>query len=298
LDKVRPEVIVGIQPPSELCIAAKKKGILIADLQHGIVSDEGYYGLAHRAQYGQEGWPSCVLCWDRTTEEWIRNHIGAVVSTRVIGHPWAIRFMHPHESDDLVSACTSKGMLKDSERLTILVTLLWDASKYAECHTTGIHLGLLDFIKKHGRAFDWWLRVHPMRLQGSERAKTFTGLTREFSNCESVSWEQCSDLPLPQVLKQVDLHMTANSAVTIEAGWFGVRTALLSENVSELSKWFAEEIRIGTAEIVSADRDNIERWIERNAKLVQNSLAADCLNGQLLDGFISDIASGGASLRW
>ena len=289
LSRVQPKVIMGIQPPSELCIAAKKKGVWIADLQHGIVSDEGYYGLAYRAKYDQDGWPSCVLCWDAATEKWIRNQIGTLVSTRVIGHPWVIRFSCPRASDKLVSQCSHKDTQGKSNRLTILISLQWGFDHDVANHGNGMPDGLIDFIKEHGQPFDWWLRIHPVMLQGAGRTTTFASLEKEFSNCTNVFWEHCTDLPLPLVLKQVDLHMTVSSAVTIEAGWFGVKTALLGENKELLHQWLGEEIQSGSAEIVPAESEHIKRWIERNAQGKPNYLALNCVNEQLLDTFISDI---------
>lgn len=286
LDRVQPKVIIGIQPPSEFCIAAKNKGIWVADLQHGIVSDEGYYGPAYREKYDQSGWPSCILCWDAATENWIRNQIGALTSTKVIGHPWVIRFIYPHNSDKLVNEYIHNVVAEKPARLTILVSLQWGL---CDCHETGLPEELLKFIKGDGQAFDWWLRVHPVMLQGMRRAETFASLASLFSSYPNVFWEHCTDLPLPLVLKQVTLHMTVSSAVTIEAGWFGVKTALLGQNTTQLHQWLGEEIRTGSAEIVAMERDNIKQWIERNAQGARSPSALDCGNGELLDGFISEI---------
>lgn len=291
LDKVQPKRVIGIQPPSELCIAAQKKGIWVADLQHGIVSDEGYYGLAYRAKYDQAGWPSCILCWDNATENWIRNEIGTLVSTKVIGHPWVLRFISPHDADRLVSEYLNKGEAEKLHRLTILVSLQWGFGYLPNSHGTGIPKDLLNFIKEQGRGFDWWLRVHPVMLQGTRRAETIANLTSEFSSCPNVFWEQCTDLPLPLVLKQVDLHMTVSSAVTIEASWFGVKSALLGENTDLLHQWLGEEIRSGSAEIVAAESESIKQWIERNAQCIRSPLAFDRVSAEQLDDFISEMAS-------
>ncbi|MBV5337061.1 MAG: hypothetical protein J0653_03550, partial [Deltaproteobacteria bacterium] len=282
LSRVQPKVIIGIQPSRELCIAAKKMGIWIADLQHGIISDEGYYGLAFRAKYGQEGWPSCVLCWDTVTENWIQRQIGPLVSTKIIGHPWVIRFINPRESDKLVYKYVSTVVPEKSNRLAILVSLQWGPGQEGGHYGIGISQVLLRFIKEHGKSFDWWLRVHPVMLQGSRRAATFSGLAKEFSGCANVYWEQCTDLPLPLVLKQADLHMTTSSAVTVEAGWFGVKTALLSANKNQLYQWLGEEIRSGSADIVPAESAHIKQWIEQNTRLARDLSSLDCVNEQHL----------------
>lgn len=291
LDRVKPRAIVGINPPIELCIAARTRGLWIADLQHGILSDEGFYGMGYRASYDQAGWPSCILCWNSASERWVKERIGGHVKTAVIGSPWFIRFRYPRESDKLVDETVTRFVPAETHRLTILVTLQWGISEVTEHRESFIPAGLLDYIKRNGDCFDWWLRVHPVSLQGKNRAKTFAYLSREFAGYSNVSWEQCTDLPLPLVLRHVDRHMTLHSAVTIEAGWFGIKTALLSDKNRLLHDWLGAEIRSGSAEIVSTESAQITQWIERSVKLVADDSSADGMDERAFENFIANLKS-------
>ena len=136
--------------------------------------------------------------------------------------------------------------------------------------------------------FDWLIRIHPMMLQPRNRESILAIMEDEFSDLNYVEWENCTNLPLPVVLAQVDLHMTYESAVTIEAGWFGIKTALLSKNVNLLTEWFIDEIRSGTAEIVVDNDEHISAWINNNQNPVLGQMK-QIMNTKSLDDFIDGV---------
>ena len=110
--------------------------------------------------------------------------------------------------------------------------------------------------------------IFNMRHQerGEQQRALAATLEREFGRHENVSWETCSDATLPVVLGGVDLHITTHSAVTIEAAWFGIRSALLDERRHLLMDWLGEQINDGAADIIPPDTESIGRWIEDNAR--------------------------------
>jgi hypothetical protein len=181
----------------------------------------------------------------------------------------------------------NKTLLSRQSRKIILVTLQWDLERDQDYRQTGLSIELLYFIKEFGQAFDWWLRIHPVMLQDNRRGVIYSTMEDEFVDHENVFWEHCTDLPLPVVLAQTDLHLTLNSAVTIEAGWFGIKTALLGSNTTQLKEWFAEELKSGIAEIVPAEKKFIYGWINQNiTKKCHSYLSMD---NELLNKFIDDI---------
>ncbi len=288
LDRISPQIIIGIQPSAELCIAAKSKNIWIADLQHGILSDEGYYGRAYREKFDQAGWPSCILCWNHASLNWVKDNIGGLVHASVIGNPWIIRFVSCLEDDKLVLSTSTHLIPNSRGRLKLLVTPQWGV-QFEQYRPTGLPIGLLDFIKQSGQAYDWWIRIHPVMLNNGGRESAFGTLRKEFSGYTNVFWEHSTELPLPQILAQVDLHVTLSSAVTIEAGWFGIPTALLGDNISDLMIWLGSEIENGSAEIVKADHDSIARWIGRCLALGKGESRVIPMPTELLDYFINNV---------
>ena len=104
-------------------------------------------------------------------------------------------------------------------------------------------------------------------LQNGGRDKVFKILKLEFGEYKNVFWENCTFLPLPLVLAQSDIHITVSSATTIEAGWFGVKTALLGNESEILKNWFSDEIANGLAEIVRAEGKCLIQWINTQTKI-------------------------------
>jgi len=289
LDKVQPKIIIGIQPSLEFCIAAKYKNIWVADLQHGIVlSGQNYYGKAYRQIYSQMGWPDCILCWDEESANRVRLHIGELVQAKVIGNPWVLRFIDPRENDKLVHSAR-KISLGPEKPLTILVTLQWENDPYGKYHETRIPNALINFIKEQGQEFIWWLRAHPIDMQEPKRHNLFSKLSQTFKKFDNVFWDICSENPLPVILSQTDLHITLQSAVTVEASWFGIKTALLMNNERILFEYFSEQINKGFADIVRPEQEAIRLWIERNKSDVKKNKCQKYMNSDSLDQFINEI---------
>jgi hypothetical protein len=288
LYQIKPKLIIGIQPSAELCIAAKVKGIWVADLQHGVLSGEGYYGLSYRKSFDQSGWPSCILCWNHASLTWVKNNSGGHTRALIIGNPWFIRFINRSASDQLASSMLIHPLSALSNRLKILITPQWGVF-FEQHRPTGLPGGLLSFIKQGGQGYDWWIRVHPVMLNDIGRDKFFSALKKEFSEHPNVSWEYATDLPLPQILAQVDLHVTLSSAVTIEASWFGIPTALLGDNVSDLMKWFGSEIKDGYAKIIKAEHKSIDQWIHQYAKTASKESRVATMKEDLLNNFINAV---------
>ena len=288
--KVNPKMIIGIQPCWSLCIAANQNKILIADLQHGVLSDEWYYGLKYRNDFNQKGWPDCILCWDETSADWLRKNLQERVETRVVGNPWFSRFIRPSKSDKLVKEALDIIINIKLERPVILITLQWGIMcHYAENHEIGTSLALVNFIKEKGERYNWWIRVHPCQMQGENGKEFFKKLDALFNANDNVSWQFATEKPLPLILRYVDLHITLQSASTIEASWFGISTALLHSRADLSYKYFKELVDNGTANIIAADQTEIGNWIEQKLKKRKtNHIISD--KSQSLIEFVKEVA--------
>jgi hypothetical protein len=289
--KANPQIIIGIQPSSELCIAACSDNVWIADLQHGILSDEGYYGVKKRAILNDQGWPSSILCWDQASSEWLKEKLGSRVESRIIGNPWFLRFLNPSISDNLVQNAI-KLVYKVSNEPVILVTLQWGVKRTSENHEIGIPMALLNYIKKNNKGVIWWLRIHPVQLQGQKGKVFLQKIGREFEGHNNVLWKMPSKHPIPLILKGVDLHITIQSAVTIESAWFGIKTALLHPSPDLMYEYFKEQLDGEMAEIVIASETDIKQWIDRQLKELKDKNTIPELNETLINEFISDIRDG------
>lgn len=290
IKKVKPRFIIGIQPSLELCFAAKQNNIWIADLQHGALSDTGYYGLQYRSRVNQMGWPDCVLCWDKTSKAWLEKNLAGKVFAQMIGNPWFLRFIDNNPSDKLVKEAAAAMSHHKNDKPVVLVTLQWGQLQSAVNHEIGTSASLINYIKsKEGEKFTWWLRIHPVQLRGIEGQFFLKKLSNEFNNNGNVSWTTASEHPLPLVLQHVDLHITLQSAVTIEAGWFGIKTALLHPRADLSYEYFKEQVDQGMADIISPDETAIANWL--NKQLQKNTTdTAATFDAALLRRFIEEVA--------
>jgi hypothetical protein len=290
IKKVQPRYIIGIQPSLELCIAARQNNIWIADLQHGALSDSGYYGLKYRSGVNQMGWPDSVLTWDTTSTAWLEKNLAGKIAVRMIGNPWFLRFIEDKTSDKLVKEAYALMSHQKKGKPVVLVTLQWGQIQSAVNHVIGTSTSLVNYIKKkQGEKFTWWLRIHPVQLRGTEGQVILKRLSDEFSNNDNVSWTAASEYPLPLVLQQVNFHITLQSAVTIEAGWFGIRTALLHPRADLSYEYFKEQVDQGMADIILPDETAIANWLDKQLQKNTTDTAAKFDAGPL-HRFIDQVA--------
>lgn len=264
INVVNPRFIIGIQPSPELCIAAKKKGVIIFDYQHGVLSNEGYYGHNYRNKFDNEGWPNCILTWNQGSSEWAKKNISNEVVPILLGNPWFLRFSEPNSKDSLVSYYLLNSYTSTNS-YNILISLQWGYSNNNSF--LGIPLNLFNYMKSNGDNYNWFIRIHPIMLNDSNILHDFELTFRGYKNVE---WINSSVTPLPLVLKNIHLHFTSHSALTIEASWYGIKTGLLLNNVELLSEYFSEQINSGLADIISDKFLEIDNWISFN--LNQNKI--------------------------
>lgn len=260
--EIRPRKILGIQPPKELCVAARSLGIWTADVQHGIIGEHYYSGESHAPFYGAS-WPDALLAWDCDSARKISEQSAGRVKSYVIGNPWHLRFINPKSDDSIVKQAILDSAQLRSVESPILVTLTWGLEYYGVYPEIGIPQVLIDVIKNDVIPRSWWLRIHPAQINLLGAARIEKLLNAEFKDCLNVSWQECTRQPLPVVLSYSALHITMMSASAIEAEWFGVRTALIYEDEAFLRTYLGQQINRGAAEIVSPKARAITSWIER-----------------------------------
>jgi hypothetical protein len=217
--------------------------------------------------------------------------MGSRVDNRIIGNPWHLRFISPIQSDNLVQDAIKLVDYLDRYPV-ILVTLQWGLKKSSENHAIGMPMALLNYIKKNNKDIIWWLRIHPVQFQGKERKAILRKLSTEFAGYSNVLWMKPSEFPIPILLKGVNLHITIHSATTIEAAWFGIKTALLHPSPYLMHEYFKEQLESKMAQIVSASETDIKHWVDSELKGSKNINPVPSFNASLLKEFISDIKSG------
>ena len=75
--EIQPKYIIGILPSIQLCISAKKLGIKVFDIQHGVIGsyENEFYTLKYREKYFQNGWPDYILKWNKNTDDCVNKNL-------------------------------------------------------------------------------------------------------------------------------------------------------------------------------------------------------------------------------
>jgi len=268
LEKAKPRYVVGIQPNVGLCRAGKVKGVYVYDLQHGLIADSHpWYGKKERIDTPRRDLPDGFLCWDEvsaaTLYKWTPRK---GIKVKIIGNPWFLRFLYTNPNDLLVQEVLSAERIYRNNRPAIMVSLQWGMDHYYKYSAfNGVMADALEkVILETADYYNWLIRLHPVQIHGAEKETTQSYLMRTFGHLKTVEFRMCSDLPLPVVLQQVDLHITDNSSVVIEAAWVGIRSACLNVHYGlggSGENLFANERSLGMAEMLPKNADIIKQWI-------------------------------------
>jgi hypothetical protein len=269
LNSTRPKTVIAIQPEPFLCRVGHAHKVTVYDLQHGIISEQHpWYGKEFRENTKPQDLPDGFLCWDQesaaTLEKWTSQK---GIAVHIVGNPWFRRFLADGENDLLVQEALALQPLLGNERSNILVSLQWGMTQYCgEYVTNGVMPAALEqTILKTAISYNWLIRLHPVQIRGSESSMVQNYLTKTFGHLDTVEWRQCSEVPLPVVLKWSNLHITYSSTTTTEAAWMGLYTGLLNPEIRPGGKgdtYYSYERSLGIAETLPLNSLAIEAWIK------------------------------------
>jgi hypothetical protein len=293
-----PRHVIGIQPDKSVCRAGKARGVKIYDLQHGLIAGgDPWYRKESQAGTPAEDLPDGFLCWDDLSAEFLSWAPAKGIAVRVIGNPWFLRFHVPAAADPLVAEARAAGAgIFDNARPAILVSLQWGLSRffYSQPDFNGVMCDGLErtILDTAGRC-NWLLRLHPGQLRGADRDATLAYLDRTFGHLGTVDWKRCSHLPLPLALQQAAAHITDSSSVVVEAGWMGIRSALLNPLYrpdAARGEAYGPERAAGLAESVGQDAASISQWV---ADALARGRGRETVewNREPLDRFVVELAA-------
>lgn len=292
LDRTGARKVFGIQPSRELCVAARQRGVWVADVQHGVISDSHpWYGERFRGHEPMEYAPHAFLCWDEASQQAIARWARAKgIDAVVTGNRWLARFLPDREPDalarELLDAYRAGGV-NPQAKPSILVALSWGEINIPNGFIAD---ELCEVIRSTSDRFHWSVRLHPNQLNGfatheASRFKELFSRTLE----GHVEWDVASRSALPVVLRNTDLLICWNSSVCLEAAQLGVRSALLDPRLrspEQMGDYYADLRRSGAVTLLEATPATIMEWIEGNfaaASPVHDFTDRDAVYARVLD---------------
>ncbi len=266
LDNVMPRVVIGVNPSRELCKLCHERGIWVADIQHGVISDSHpWYGQKYRSSDPNYWLPNAFLVWDNGSFEvmnkWCCDRGIDVIQ---IGNPWISRFLKKDKNDELVGFLLRKYpiVLNDKKR-TIMLSLSWGDVTIPNGF---IHPELEKFMKQNKDEFNWILRLHPNQLKGfaSDEGERFRKYWKKSFSEFDIDWEYYSAVPLPLILSNIDYHITWSSSVCIEAAKFNVKSLVMNPEFRSIkSDYYLDLERQGFVYKMECDYGLISNWLSR-----------------------------------
>jgi hypothetical protein len=297
LDETGARKVFGIQPSREMCVACHKRGVWVADVQHGVIGESHpWYGIRFRGDDPKEWLPDAFIVWDAGSAAVIDRWAAAKgVQTIVTGNRWVARFLKRHPQDQLVSELFAKfgsQLAAPEGRKSILITLSWGSDRIPNGFLPD---ALCDIIRSTQGEFDWKVRLHPNQLNGfaTHEGRRFNQFFEAHLK-GLVEWEAPTRAPLPVVLSQTDLHLSWNSSVSIEASQSGIRSGLLDPALRDLNKlgdYYTYYRNKGMIDFLEPTQDAIIAWIHANKDSKQAPEAFEAYDqayAELLDFLVAE----------
>lgn len=295
LDATKAKAVVAILPSRELCFVCRRRGLWVADIQHGVIADEHYwYGESFRKDDPVEWLPNAFMVWDGGSHKVIEKWAAMKgVNVDIIGNPWVYRFRNPSLEDVVVDKLSEKYYVERNGKPSVLVSLSWGGHGLDNRY---MHPSLEQFIRNTVNEYNWRIRLHPNQLRGfaADEGAGFVKYFNEAFPSGAVEWKNTTSMPLPLLLSGIDLHVTWLSSVCMEASYFGVPSLVLSPKVQtgggaesyynylseagyvtkampdleNIEKWFAERKGGGRLEFYSDYLKNYERFLSEVTQVV------------------------------
>jgi hypothetical protein len=232
-----------------MLLAAKRLGIKCIDVQHGVQSENDFLFSRwdNLPDKGYEVLPDIFWCW--SDEE------------KVNINQWA-------KSTNLYSAITGGNPVleineEDNNAIDDVLFKTEDV-KILYTHQADFELSQLfiKILKSSPDNWKWYIRFHPQYPEAAERIKE----KLPSLNLKNIVIDKMSELPLPVILREMDLHVTEFSSTVLEAETLGISSIVLSEYGRSL---FNKQIEKGIAKYVTSENmfvNIVEGIIEKQSK--------------------------------
>jgi len=217
--KVRPKEVIVTHylgyVTAAICIAAKRKGVLVSDIQHGVQGSlHPAYNFRNFPVDGYNSTPERYYVWNNSDSEnlslWSENE--SLPETEVIGNPVKYLLEEDVEMIELFSGDFEFAIKDHLHKQLILVTLCW------AYYIPDI---FLDVISRSNENTFFLIRFHPSTTEYEK--KVVKEKLRKL-NSQNYEFEKSSEIPLHIIFKYVDIHLGIVSTAILEGIEYGIQT--------------------------------------------------------------------------
>lgn len=262
------------------CLACRRAGVPVADVQHG---SQGWEHMAYSSWVavplgGYELFPDRFWVWSQAEAAPIDAWSAAAGrNSVVIGNAWS--HIWRKGTDQFVANILKRALaLRNAAeaRYHVLLAL-----------TTGYSDEALALLFRAASRFPpgeffWWIRLHPGQL---DLLKHYAVLARS-CGLENFNIVDATELPLHAVLHAVDLQVTPGSTTILEGASFGLRTIITSSYGADA---FKDTLASGVS-VAALTEDDLVAAITRTVALGKLPVPAhNTAEGELFAGAWEDL---------
>lgn len=275
IKKSKPIAIFAIEPPPELCVAAKKSGVPIFEPMHAKSISLSDSIVKEYFARPDELSPDVYITFDPISQNTLLELLRERKKFSVqFPDPWLSLIQRKRP----VSTCATNVVEINLKK--ILVTLQWGYDGERSCFDNIIKNGImaseLETVLTSGaeNGIVFYIRMHPIQLNGigyDHHRRYIESLCRRYKHLE---YQRASSEPLPLLLEEMCGHITMCSGSTSEAVAAGVPTLLLCPTLLEGGAnygLFRELESTGIITFGSLVPEFIQTWISSCQQIEENT---------------------------
>lgn len=246
-----------------LIFSCKELNIPSIDIQHGNQRELLYHKWNYIPYEGYNTLPSYFWVWTKEHAEPIRKWTSISERHHVVvgGNLW-LEIWKQKSNKDIQKYNSIVNQLVSEQQINIFITL---QPKYALPNwDSNIPEALIQFIRESPKGYKFFVRYHQQMLHNYRDEKIdCESQLKEFILQGKVETQYATSLPLPSILKEMDIHITPFSTCVFEAKEFCIPSITLHQHAK---LYFQNEIEDGwvieaetKAEILKAMNIHLER---------------------------------------
>lgn len=282
LRRLRPSLIMSIQPPLGMCAAARQLGITVIEPMHGTNFSTTNTIFTKHFSIDERYLPRIVLAFDDVTQNTLLS-----LTTRRDVRPFRTR--DPWLQYNRLAKVRFGTYNQSSGRKTVLVTLQWGYDGEREALSNIIPNGImhpaLEGVFEAAPEVDFRIRMHPIQVNKPGYAHHRRYIEDLAARTPNVEVTEATSLPLPILLDASDGHITMSSGAVGNAADVGVPSLAICPTLREGGTQYGYFRELHTAGLVTYGtlrRDDILDWV-RNLPIRDKSSSFDVEAAHLED---------------